>query len=106
MIFNDINGNNKNGNSKHSNNDFDKIIMLIIEQQIMMILLTMMDNYSPKWRIVVDIYPTAKQQGKCLPFHQHSVAYILMIATITNTTSNNNNNPEILTTINIILVRN
>lgn len=67
MIFNDINGNNKNGNSKHSNNDFDKIIMLIIEQQIMMILLTMMDNYSPKWRIVVDIYPTAKQQGKYLP---------------------------------------
>ena len=72
MIFNDINGNNKNGNSKHSNskhsnNDFDKIIMLIIEQQIMMILLTMVDNYSPKWRIVVDIYPTAKQQGKYLP---------------------------------------
>lgn len=66
MIFNDINGNNKNGNSKHSNNDFDKIIMLIIEQQIMMILLTMMGNYSPKWRIVVDIYPTAKQ-GKYLP---------------------------------------
>ena len=40
--------------------------MLIIEQQIMMILLTMMGNYSPKWRIVVDIYPTAKQ-GKYLP---------------------------------------
>lgn len=99
MIFNDINGNNKNGNSKHSNDDFDKIIMLIIEQQIMMILLTMVDNYSPKWRIVVDIYPTAKQQGKYSPLSlTHCGIY-------TNTTNNNNNNPEIFTTINIIFVR-